>query len=210
MVRRSDDASRYDVHPGVKMIQTVITNMRAKTGRTFTQWVALVKSSGPPQEKEQREWLKREHGIGGNYAWMIAERAAGRGHEDSDPETYLQAAAGYVEDLYAAPRTALRPIHDALVALARELGDDVKVCPCKTMVPLYRQHVFAQIKPATRTRLELGLALKGATQRLGRRLVSTGGLERKDRITHRIVLTNLEQVDAELARWLRLAYELDA
>src|SRR5262245_17048228 len=176
MARKSMVASSYDVHPGIKMIQTVITNMRAKTGRSFTEWVSLVKDSGLQQEKEWRAWLKREHGIGTNYAWMIAERAAGRGQEDSDPEIYLKAAAGYVEAMYTGPRERLRPIHDTLVQLARSLGDDVKICPCKTMVPLYRQHVFAQIKPASGVRLELGLALKGTKQRLARRLTDTGGL----------------------------------
>src|SRR5262245_27079529 len=147
MARKSMVASSYDVHPGIKMIQTVITNMRAKTGRTFTEWVSLVKDSGLQQEKEQREWLKREHGIGTNYAWMIAERAAGRGQEDSDPEIYLKAAARYVDAMYAGARAPLRVIHEALVEEARQLGEDVKICPCKTMVPLYRHHVFAQIKP---------------------------------------------------------------
>jgi hypothetical protein len=210
MVRKATGASRYDVHPGIKMIQTVITNMRAKTGRTFTEWVTLVKHSGPEQEKDRREWLKREHGIGTNYAFMIAERAAGRGQEDSDPEIYLKAAEGYVEAMYAGHRAKLKPIHDLLLRRARELGDDIKICPCKTMVPVYRLHVIAQIKPAASSRLELGLALKGARQRVTRRLQATGGLERKDRITHRIPLASVDQVDDEVWRWLRIAYELDA
>jgi hypothetical protein len=140
---------------------------------------------------------------------MIAERAAGRGQEDSDPEIYLRAAPRYVEEMYAGPRAKLKPIHDALVQLGRELGDDIKICPCKTMVPIYRQHVIAQIKPSASSRVELGLALKGATQRLTRRLFPTGGLERKDRITHRIPLSSTDQIDAEVVRWLRIAYELD-
>ena len=39
------------------------------------------------------------------------------------------------------------------------MAEDVKACPCKTMVPLYREHVFAQIKPTTNSRIDLGFAL---------------------------------------------------
>ncbi len=53
----------------------------------------------------------------------------------------------------------LRPIYDELLKLGKSLGDDVKACPCKTIVPLYREHVFAQIKPTTNSRIDLGLAL---------------------------------------------------
>ena len=78
-----------------------------------------------------------------------------------------------------------------LLALGRSLGSDVKVCPCKTIVPLYRKHVFAQIKPTTRTRIDLGLALKDT--KVPKRLIDTGGLAKKDRITHRIEITSAER-----------------
>ncbi len=75
-------------------------------------------------------------------------------------------------------------------------------------MPLYRNHVFAQIKPATRTRIDLGFAL-GATKAKGR-LIDTGGYQKKDRITHRIPITALADIDDEVKRWLKAAYELDA
>jgi hypothetical protein len=74
-------------------------------------------------------------------------------------------------------------------------------------VPLYRKHVFAQIKPATRTRIDLGFAL-GARQAEGR-LIFTGGFEKKDRITHRIPIESVADIDEEVKRWLRIAYEED-
>jgi len=48
---------------------------------------------------------------------------------------------------------------DELLTLGKSLGDDVKACPCKTIVPFYREHVFAQIKPTTNSRIDLGFAL---------------------------------------------------
>lgn len=51
--------------------------------------------------------------------------------------------------MYAGKKSQLRPLHDALIELALSLGDDVKISPCETIVPLHRKHVFAQIKPTT-------------------------------------------------------------
>jgi hypothetical protein len=101
----------------------------------------------------------------------------------------------------------LRPIFDALLKLGFSLGNDVKACPCKTIVPLYRKHVFAEIKPSTRTRIDLGFALK-ETLAIGR-LIDTGGFEKKDRITHRIPITSLADIDDEVQSWLKKAYEMD-
>jgi hypothetical protein len=198
----------YDVHPGVAMVQQWVAELPAKTGRSLEEWLRLVRAEGPPTEKERRDWLKQEYGLGTNSAWWIAERAEGKGLEDGDPAAYLKAAAGYVEAMYAGPKAGLRPVHDALVRLGRSLGDDVRVCPCQTIVPLYRRHVFAQLKPTTRTRIDFGLALKD-TPASGR-LIDTGGFAKKDRITHRIPIADVAEIDDEVRRWLQVAYDLDA
>jgi hypothetical protein len=139
---------------------------------------------------------------------MVVERAAGRGTFDADPEGYLRDARGFVEVMFAGPKAHLRPIFEELVRLGRALGPDVKVCPCQTIVPLYRAHVFAEIKPTTRTRIDLGFALKDTPP--SGRLLDTGGFAKGDRITRRIPLASLADIDDEVTRWLRAAYELDA
>src|ERR1035441_579174 len=78
---------------------------------------------------------------------------------------------------FCAVKAGLRPIYDALLAAGLKLGKDVRVCPCQTFVPLYRNHVFAQIKPATRTRIDFGLALKDT--KTPKRLIDTGGFAKK-------------------------------
>jgi hypothetical protein len=204
---RTTATSTYDVHPSVKMVQEWIVALPKKSGRSLDEWLALVRKQAPKDEVGRREWLKKEHGLGTNTAWWIAERSFGRG-EDDDPEKYLASATTYVEELYTGKKAALRPLHDALVTLGRSIGKDVKVCPCKTIVPFYRQHVIAQIKPSTNTRIDMGFAL-GDTQATGR-LIDTGGFAKKDRITHRIPITSLADVDAEVKRWLKVAYARDA
>ena len=127
---------------------------------------------------------------------------------DDTPEGYLRLAPVYVQQMYAGPKAALKPIHDELVQLARLLGDDVRICPCKTIVPFYRRHVFAQIKPAATKRIDLGLAL--GEEPFTARLRDTGGLAKKDRITHAVVITSLSDIDLQVKRWLKQAYERDA
>lgn len=199
----------YDVHPGVKMMQKWVSELKEKTGRSVEEWVALVKKEGPKGEKLRREWLKSRHKLGMNSAWWIAERAEGKSGEEDTPEGYLKAAVRYVEEQYAGPKEKLQPIYDELLMLGKSLGSDVKACPCKTIVPLYRNHVFAQIKPTTNSRIDLGFALTHYKGKLPKRLIDTGGLAKKDRITHRVEITAMEQIDGEVKRWLKTAYDLD-
>lgn len=197
----------YSVHPGVQMMQDWLTQLPAKTGRSLEQWISHVKKKGPKTEKERRDWLKNECGLGTNSAWWIAERAEGKGGEDDTPEGYLIIAETWVEEMYAGSKSQLRPLHDRIIQLAQKVCADLKICPCKTIVPLYRNHVFAQIKPSTRTRIDLGFAL-GDMKPKGR-LVDTGGFAKKDRITHRIPITTMDDIDDEVKVWIKTAYDRD-
>jgi hypothetical protein len=194
--------SLYSPHPSFGMENAYFENIVKRTGKTLEEWVELVKRYGPETQKERREWLKKEHQLTTNYAWWVAERAEGRGGvEDYDPEALVEA-------LYSGSKVGLRPLHEHLVRLGKALGEDVRVCPCKTIVPFYRRHVFAEIKPATKTRIDFGFALRD-TPATGR-LVDTGGFAKRDRITHQISLALLADIDDEFHRWLRAAYDMDA
>jgi hypothetical protein len=189
------------------MIQGWLQTLPEKTGRPVDEWVALVQRQGPEGEAARRDWLKREHGLGGHAATWIAMRSYGKGLEDGDPDAYLVAAERYVDEMFAGPRAALRPLYDLLLSTCLNLADDVRASPATTVVSIYRQHVFAQIKPATRTRVDFGLALGDTPPE--DRLVSTGGYAKKDRITHRIAVARREDVDGFLLKWLAIAYERD-
>jgi hypothetical protein len=201
--------SLYGVHPSVTMVQKSMTKLKEETGRTLEEWIALAKKHGPKDEQSRREWLMTKHKAGTRDAEWIAERADGKGGDLDTPELYLKNAVRYVEEQYAGPKEKLRPIYDGLLTLGKSMGSDVKACPCKTIVPLYREHVFAQIKPTTNSRIDLGFALTHYKGKLPKQLIDTGGLAKKDRITHRIELTALEQIDGEVKQWLKTAYDLD-
>lgn len=188
------------------MVQNWVATLREKTGRSLDEWLRFIQESGPETEKERRDWLKNEHKLGTNSAWWLAERSMGKGDEEDTPEAYLAQALVYVDEMFAG-KAPLRPIYDELLALCLSIGPDVKACPGQTIVPLYRNHVFAQIKPTTKTRIDLGFALKDIPD-IGR-LIDTGGLARKDRITRRIPITGPGDIDDEVRHWLKVAYEMD-
>lgn len=199
--------SLYSVHPGVAMVQKWIETLPEKTGHSLDEWLEIIRKTGPKVEKERRAWLKEKYKLGTNTAWWLAERVDGKGMEEDTPESYLKQAEIYVEEMFAGPKAGLRLIYDVLLKIGLSIGKDVKACPGKTIVPLYRNHVFAQLKPSTRTRLDLGFAL--GDMKVPARLIDTGGFAKKDRITHRIPISSLAEIDDEVKRWLKVAYDLD-
>jgi hypothetical protein len=196
--------SIYSLHPAFKMEAAAIKNLQARTGKTIEEWAALIARTGPATLTQRRTWLESAHGLGRGTAWWLASAVSGEGWGMAatyDPEAHVEA-------LFAGSKAGLRPLYEKLLKMGFALGKDVKACPCKTFVPLYREHCIAQIKPATRTRIDFGLAL--ADTPFSARLLDTGGRAKKDRITHRVAIEKADDIDAEVTRWMKKAYQLDA
>ncbi|MGO8971573.1 MAG: DUF5655 domain-containing protein [Myxococcaceae bacterium] len=203
----------YSVHPSVAYAQAVLANLEDASGKSLETWLRLVREKGPTEPKRRQAWFQAQ-GLGANQAALLAERSDGEkasAFGDTE-EAYFRAAAGYVERQYAGKKAPLWPLYEALLAAGLAAGSEAKACPCQTFVPLFRNHVFAQIKPSTLCRIDLGLALGDPKQVKGapRRLLSTQGYAKRDRITHRMEVARLSDVDATLKRWLALAYQRDS
>ena len=198
----------YTVHPSIAHMQAIFNNLPKTTGKNVKEWLDLISQSGIQTEKEIRAWLKKNFQMGDTTAAVLASCAVNKGIE-FEAEDYLKTAHSYVEEMYAGPKEHLRPLHDTLIDLVRKLYPDIKISPCKTIVPHYRHHVIAQIKPATRKRIDFGLCLRAIKGPLSHRLIETGGLVKGDRITHRIEIHSSEDINDEVAKWFARAYELD-
>lgn len=206
MAKQTAAPPAFDVHPAVAMVQKWADELPALTGRTLDEWAALVRQR-EAEPAAARDWLKAEHGFGSNHAGWLVEYSAGTATWDGDPASYLRAAPRYVDGMFAGAKAHLRPVAEAVITFARGLGADVKVCPCKTIIPLYRTRVFAELKPATRTRLELAL-------RLGEvpytdTLVVNPRAKGNDKLRHLIALHAASDFGAEAKRWLTAAYRGD-
>lgn len=64
-----------------------------------------------------------------------------------------------LDEIYAGPKAALRPIHDRLMADIVKFGE-FETLPKKGYVSLRRKKQFAMIGPATNTRVEVGITPK--------------------------------------------------
>lgn len=210
MARKTSSRVTYAVHPAVEHAKKIIANLPEKTGKTLKQWLALVAKSGLDSNRDIKSWLKAEHQLGGTTAMLIADQFCGKDTHLVSDKTYLAEAPRLVDEMYAGRKEPLRKINDVVIEMSIPLGPELRISPCKTFVPLYRNHVFAQIKPTTQTRVDLGLALKNYSKHIPKLLIDTGGLAKGDRITHRIALASVEDVNDDVQRWLSIAWELDA
>ncbi|MFZ4575021.1 MAG: DUF5655 domain-containing protein [Phycisphaerales bacterium] len=201
--------TRYSVHPSIEKLWSWIPELRQKTGRSLDEWVTLIARHGPGDEKSAHAWLKSEHGIGTNTAGWLAERAfrSGAGGAEDSAEGYLLQATADVEAQYSGKKAHLRPIYEALLDACLSLGPAAKACPCKTMVPLFRHNVFAQIKAPAASRVELGLCLRG--EPFTDRLLDTGGTKKRDRITHAFRLSSPDEIDRTVLAALKRAFVAD-
>jgi hypothetical protein len=53
------------------------------------------------------------------------------------------------------------------------------------------------------------LLLKQMAHIVPKRLIDTGGFAKKDRITHCIEIASRKEIDTEVNKWLKSAYEMD-
>ncbi len=195
-----------------EMTASMIANLRERTGRSLEEWVAVAQASGLAKHGQIVKHLKDAHAMTHGYASLVAHAtlsgvglgaaAPGAASSSSTP-----AAAPSTDDaidaLYAGPKAALRPIHDKLVAAIRAFGPDVELAPKKTYLSLRRSKQFACIQPSTKTRVDVGIQLKGVAPE--GRLEASGSFNAM--VSHRVRVEDASQVDAELVAWLRRAYD---
>jgi hypothetical protein len=181
-----------------KALATQLANIEKRTGKTLAELAGIIQASGLTKHGEIVAMLKSTLGMGhgdANTLVHTVKQSSGQG-----------AATGasvddVVSGLYTGPKAALRPIHDRLMSAIREFGH-FEEAPKKTYISLRRKKQFATVGPATNTRVEVGLNMKGvpATARLEQ-------LPAGQMCNYKVKLTEEGQVDAELMAWIRTAYE---
>lgn len=166
----------------------MLENLPDKTGRSLTQWRKLIESTKLEKHGLIVKFLKTEHSVTHGFANLIAAKVL-----ETEPENDL------VATLYQGAKAGLRPLHDKIANFAQSLGTDVEVVPKKSSVSLRRKKQFALITPATKTRIDLGLALKGDA--------ATGRLETYNAMcSHRVRLEDVKDFDAQAKAWMKQAY----
>lgn len=181
-----------------EMANAMIANMKDKTGKTLEQWTAIAKKTGATRHGEIVKALKGDHGLTHGYANLVAHKLL-----KSDAGSQASGGTDLVAAQYAGPKADLRPIYDAVIKAAKSFGKDVEVSPKKTYVSLRRSKQFALVQPSTRTRVDLGINLKG--EQPAGRLEKSGSFNAM--VSHRVRLEQPAEVDDEVTAWLRKAWE---
>ncbi len=179
-----------------KGTQTMIENLRKNTGKSLDEWVSTVKSKNFAKHGEMMKFLKEEHGLTHGFANLIAHSSKGT-LIDSDEK-----GADAVELQYKG-KESLKPIYEHLLAKIMKFGEDVEAAPKNAYVSLRRKKQFAMLIPATKTRFEIGLNLKGKPGK--------GKLEEvkaaNSMCTHKIKVESVDEITDDILEYLKEAYE---
>jgi len=189
---------------------SVIRHLESRTGLCLDEWIEMVAAEcellngsdehSTPEtvtHREVRRWITDHYRVGPKAAWVIAAvalRHLGRVDPSQDE---------LVDEQYLGRYAPLRPVYDAIVFAARQLGDDVEIRPALEHVTLARGSTFAIVRPRLRA-VRLGLRLPNGPAEQTERLVSRPWM--KKRATHFVDLATIEEVDSAVQGWMRQAY----
>jgi hypothetical protein len=176
-----------------------LNNIATRTGKSLAELAAVVKTSGLAKHGEVVAMLKGKLKVGHGDANAIAHYAKSLDGGGAPPAA--ESPADATDTIYAGPKAALRPIHDALMAALKKFGK-FEVAPKKGYLSLRRKKQFAMIGPGTNSRVDIGINLKDAkgTKRF---------VEQKQpaMCQFKVGLTDKAEVDKELVSWLKKAYD---
>lgn len=173
--------------------QTMIDNFPEKTGKPLGEWIEILgEQTELSKHGELVKFLKTEHGMTHGFANLAAHKFRGHGTTTDDDLVTTQYAK----------KPSLKPIYDALMERIKGFGE-VEIAPKKAYVSLRRSKQFAIIQPSTKTRLDVGINLKG--EDVTERLEASGSFN--GMVSHRVRVTDIEEIDDALIGWLREAYD---
>ena len=175
-----------------KALQTMINNMPEKTGKTLEEWTNILKNKNFEKHGEAVKFLKTEYNVTHGFANTIVTLS--KNDQDSQDDLLTNQYKGKEE---------LKLIYEKLVDAISKFGSDITKTPKKGSVSMIRKRQFALIKPATKTRIDLGLKLKDKPTTA--RLENSGPFGTM--CTHRVRLSTVDEVDKELISWLKEAYQ---
>jgi len=179
-----------------KAFITMIENLHKNTGKTLEQWIEIVNQKQLVKHGEMVSFLKTEYGLGHGFANLVAHRSLG-----SDA-----ASAASVEQLIDKQykgKEHFQPLYNYLLAEIQKFGPDIEIVPKNAYVSLRRKRQFAMLQPATKTRFEIGINLKGQEPEGVLETVPAANLM----CTHRINIASQNEVTDEVLRWIRKAYD---
>ena len=174
-----------------KALKTMIDNMPEKTGKSLDEWKIILREKSFSKHSEGVKYLKMIHKVSHGFANTIV--------------TLSKEGINLKEDLVELQykgKENLKPLYQELINFVKSLGTDITITPKKGSVSIIRKRQFVLIKPATKTRIDLGFKLKDKSTT--ERLENSGPFGTM--CTHRVKLSEANEIDSELKEWIKEAY----
>ena len=173
----------------------MIENLYKNTGKTLAQWIETVKAQNIAKHGEIIKYLKENHAFTHGFANLVAHKAkeTDAGSAENQDELITRQYSG---------KEHFKPVYDRLLSEIKAFGNDIEVAPKNAYVSLRRKKQFAILNPATKTRFEIGLNLKGQE--------TTEKLEAEKpnaMCSHKLSISGLQDIDEEVIGWLKKAYD---
>lgn len=181
-----------------KALETQLANIQKKTGKSLEELYAWLRGTGLGKHGELRDAAKSGLALGHGDANTLVTFFLRSTGAATAPAASGDAA---LDEIYAGPKAALRPIHERLSATIAGFGA-FEVAPKKGYVSLRRKKQFAMIGPATRTQVEIGLNAKELAGSARLVAQAPGGM-----CQYKVRVASVDEVDAELVGWIRAAYD---
>jgi predicted transport protein len=173
---------------------TMNQNLQKNTGKSLDEWKKIALGSGFQKHGEIVKFLKETHQLGHGYANFITHKAFASDAGSANEKSQL------IENQYKGKEN-LRQFYDTLMAEILKIGDDIEVAPKNSSVSLRRKKQFCLLEPKTKTRLEVGLNMKGVGAAGKLETNPPGGM-----CSHKIRVEKAEDIDAEVFGWIHEAY----
>ncbi|WP_226389697.1 DUF4287 domain-containing protein [Penaeicola halotolerans] len=178
-----------------KATQTMIDNLHKNTGKSLEQWVEIVKSQKFTKHGEMVKFLKEQYEFTHGFANLVAHKVneSDAGSAKNQNELIINQYQG---------KEHFKPIYEKLISEIQSFGEDFEIAPKNSYVSVRRKKQFATLNPATKTRFEIGINLKGQEPQ--------GKLEPEKpnaMCSHKIILTDIKDIDKEVIEWMRKAYD---
>ena len=167
--------------------------LRKQTGKGLDEWRQDIDADAPAEPTALRAWLTRRGVSGYARQLLLMERF---GYPD-----FVAADANGLIDAQYSDRQHLRPVYDAIVKAAADVGEIVIQARKGYVSILTPRRTFARVRATTKTRVDVGLRLDSRPP--GHRLVPS---RLHSTMKWQIGLSGPDDVDAEVRRWIRSAY----
>ena len=179
-------------------MQAYLDNIKAKTGKTPSDFRILATEKGLVKHNDIIAWLKADFGLGHGHANAIAAIL-------KNPEFSKTSVEDKLEKVFNGSKAVWRETFNLLLEQIRVFAPDVELAPTSSYISLLKnQKKFGILQPSSADRFDIGIKLGKipATPRL--ELSGTWNAM----VTHRVRIGSSTEIDTELLNWLEAAHKL--